>query len=75
MCAIFLARTLAILWFGSGIFLAPVLLGASLLGMGWSVTTGRGDGRPELVKVCLGGIVLAGLMALGIPVWLSEYAQ
>lgn len=65
---------LAVVWFGAAVFLAPVLLLTSLVGVVRSGST-RGVRRRERTRdFAFVGVVGLVLLA-GLPVWLATYAQ
>ena len=60
------------MWFGASIFVAPVLLVTSVVGV-LCARTGRIRREHLHAFVLLGGLAL--FLFAGFPVWMSQYAQ
>lgn len=71
LCQIAQVRSVAVLWFGASVFLAPVLLLACVVGV---VRAGRGGARRHAKAFRVTGAFGLVLLA-GLPVWMTQYAQ
>jgi hypothetical protein len=68
-------RDLALLWFLSGLFVAPVLVAGGVAGAVWLTATRQWSTRTRARSATLLALVEAAVLAPGVAVWNSSYAQ